>query len=292
VSIGARSASLGQALTARPSRDGFFFNPASIAGSGMDSAFALVLHHETTIIGQNNAVSLLLDAPLAGTFGVTYVHMTEGETEATNETEITGMLSLYAWQVIASYATSVGGLRAGASLRVFHRGMDCAGNCQGQEVAGTTPLLDFGVQYRPSLIRNLELGAAISHVGPGHQLHNAAQADPTPARLRVGAAYEVSRHLRLDSVATVWLSADLVNRVRSLTTPGRLIKDAEVGAGVEVAFERLLYLRAGYSGTTGGGGLGIGLNYQRYTLDVAQLFSPEGQYTDGNTLLISFGITF
>jgi hypothetical protein len=288
--IGARAVSLGQTLTARSSRDGLFYNPASLAGNGQD---VVAIHYEKTLLGANTAFSLLVDAGLAGAFGFTLVYIDQGQLDATDEFgQVIGTLTSSQQQAIVTYATPVrAGLRAGASLRFFHDGTACRGTCEDKETSGWTPLVDLGVQWRPPVLRGLELGAAITHAGRGFQVHNAAQADPTPARIRAGAAYEVAHHVRPDSLVTLWLSADIVHRLRSQAAP-------VLGVGAELAVDRTLYLRAGYTaqgdGIVFGGGsaLGLGIHYQRYTVDIGQLFTTAGQYTDGRTLLISIGITF
>jgi hypothetical protein len=285
--IGARSVSLGQALTARASRDGFFYNPASIAGYGK---IELVGHNETGPLSTNSAISLLFDAGLAGTFGLTWVRIDEGESEAREDPdEVTGILSHGAHIGILSYGFSVGaGLRAGASIRVYYGGTFCKGDCLGGEAARVAPLFDLGVQYR--LLPSLELGAAITHLGPDLIFRNAAQADPTPARFRAGAAYEVAHHIRPDSLVTVWLSADIVYRLWSPTSTL-----PAVGVGLELSIDRMIHLRAGYSGSGdglafGGGGLGIGINFRRFTIDITRSFTPLAP--EGEPYLISVGFTF
>ncbi len=287
--VSARSTSLGQSLTARTSVDGLFYNPASLAGIGKDE---FLLHHETTFDGQHNAFTVAIDAGLAGSFGLTYLLMDKGESDATTPGgEITGTLSIRYQQLIASYATSVtSGLRAGVSYKLFNGGQFCAGYCGGLEGSGTTHLLDLGVQYRPSFLPSLELGAALTQFGFALQEHNAEQADPTPARVRAGAAYEVVHHFRADTAVTAWVSLDVVNRLRAPTTP-------IAGLGVEVAFDRTIFVRAGYSGsgdalTKGGGGLGVGIKYSRFTIDVAKLFTRSELDTEGEPFQVSFGITF
>ncbi len=287
--LGARAVSLGQSLTARPSPDGLFYNPASLAGTGRDQ---FLVHHEMTFEGQNNAFMILIDAGLAGAFGLTYALIDQGEEDATGPGgEVTGRLTIRQQQLLATYATSVGtGLRAGVSYKLFHGGTFCSGSCGGGERAGTTHLLDLGAQYTPRFFPYLELGASLTQFGFPLQQKNAEQADPTPARIRAGAAYEIAHHFRADSTISIWLSGDVVNRFRAPTAP-------IVGLGVEAAFDRTIFVRAGYSGsgdalTKGGGGLGIGIRYERFTIDVATLFTRSELDTEGAPFQVSFGITF
>ena len=288
--LGARAVSLGQSLTARPSVDGVFFNPASLADGKQDR---FVVHHEKTFEGQNNAFTLLVDAGLIGAFGFTYLLIDQGDSEATDEfNNPTGTLSAREQQLVASFATPIAaGLRAGLSYKLFSGGLFCTtGSCNGIDQSGTTHMLDMGLQFRPPVLRSLELGAAITHFGFALQQHNAEQADPTPARFRLGAAYEFAHHFRADSAVKFWVSADVVNRLRSPTAP-------IMGVGAELVFDGAIFVRAGYSGsgdalTLGGGGVGVGIRYQRYAIDVAKLFTTQGFETEGEPFQVSFGITF
>ena len=112
--VTARSISLGQALTARSGADAIFYNPASLAGVGKDE---FVIHHQATFEGQDIAITVAIDAGLAGSFGLTYVLMDKGQSDATSEGgQVTGTVAVRYHQLIASYATPVtAGLRAGVS---------------------------------------------------------------------------------------------------------------------------------------------------------------------------------
>jgi hypothetical protein len=128
------------------------------------------------------------------------------------------------------------------------------------------------------------------HMGFSLQQINAEQADPTPARIRLAAAYELWHHFRSDSVVTVWVSADLVNRLRSPTTP-------IAGVGVEVAFDQTIFLRAGYSGTgdvltLGSAGVGVGIHYQRFTVGISKAFGLGNFAIGSDRFQVSFAVQF
>jgi hypothetical protein len=286
--LGARSVGLGQALTARTSIDGLFYNPASLANVAEDQFIA---HHETTFIGQNNAFTVFVDAGLAGAFGLSYLLVDEGEFPALDDNQQqTGTFNIRHTELIASYATRLaGGLRAGVNLKLFNSGVFCSGRCTGA-TSGTTHLIDLGVQLKPPSIGSLELGASIVQFGLPLQAKNAEQADPTPARLRIGGAYEIAHHFWPDSLVTLWISSDVVNRLRSPTTP-------VVSIGAEVAFEEALFLRAGYAQSgdalaSGGIGLGVGIRYKRFTIGVSKAFSVSEFDSGSDRFQVSFGVTF
>jgi hypothetical protein len=286
---GARAVSLGQALTARASVDGLFFNPASLANSGRGQFIA---HHATTFESQNNAFTILIDAGLAGSFALTYVLVDFGD-DPVRDTggQVIGEFNTRDQQLIASYATGVTNvLRAGVSYTLFNKGNFCTGICAGAEASGTTHLLDLGIQARVPRLPSLEIGASILHVGFSLQQKNAEQADPPPSRVRLGAAYELWHHFRADSSITVWVSADVVNRLRSPTTPAG-------GIGVEVAFDQIIFIRAGYGGSgdalaQGAAGVGVGIRYQRFNVGVSKAFSLGIFDSGSDQFQVSFAIQF
>lgn len=276
----ARAVSLGQAVTARANPDGLFFNPASLVGKGEDH---FLIHHESTFEGQNNAFSVVIDAGVAGAFGLTYVLVDQGEVDVTDDFgNVVGKIAVRHQALLASYATNVvEGLRAGVSYKLYNFSFD---------VSATTHLIDLGLQYRPRRVPALEVGAALVHYGLALQLVNAEQADPTPARLRLGVAYELAHHFRPDSSVAVWFSADVVERIRS---PGSMIGSF----GAEVAFDQTLFVRGGYSGSgdgivKGGAGIGIGIRYQRFTVAIAKSFTRSALDTEGDPFQVTFGVRF
>jgi hypothetical protein len=288
---GARAVAMGHALATRSSPDGLLYNPSAIVGNGLDHFLA---HHADTFDGQDNVFSLTIDAGgFVGAFGLTYVLIDQGTSETFDDFgNPAGTLNLRQQRLMGSYATSVvRGLRAGVSFMWYNEGGTCSGgDCAGRAVTATTHLVDFGLQYRPPYPRAMELGVAILHLGPNLQFVNAEQADPTPSRYRVGAAYELAHHFRPDTLVSVWLSAEAVGRVRD---PGSVTGSF----GLEASFEETIFLRAGYAGsgdgiTRGGAGIGIGIRYQRYTIGVAKSFARSDLQPQGEPFQISFGITF
>ena len=285
----ARAVSLGETLTSRRSTDGLFYNPASLLGNGRNQ---FIIHHQETFEGQNNAFTILVNAGIAGAFGLTYVLVDQGEEEAFVSGPVpSGTIAFRHHQLIATYATSVtGGLRAGVSLKLYNFSVTCSGLCGPGALSSTAHMIDLGAQYQPGMVRGLELGLSLMHLGFPLQVVNAEQADETPARVRFGAAYEIGRLLQSDSTISVSVTGDVVDRIRA---PGSPI----LGAGVEVSFDQSIFLRAGYSGAgdglaKGGAGIGIGIRYERFTVGVAKSFKRSELETEGEPFFISFGIAF
>lgn len=292
---GARAVSLGQALTARASADALFFNPAGLAGLPADQ---FLIHHARTFEGQNNVFTLLLQSRVIGTIGLTFLLVDLGETEiTTGGGQTTGSLAIRHQALVASFATPmVGGLRAGVNYKLYN---------EQTERSATTHMIDVGAQYTVDQLGGLELGAAITHLGFKLQVVNAEQADQTPARVRLGAAYELGKHFLSDSSVTLWLSADALSRLLPLddddaTGAGGAARSKGLSfagnVGVEVGFDETLFVRAGYASTgdglvRGGTGIGVGINYDRFQVAVAKGFSQSALDT-GDPFQITFRVGF
>lgn len=283
--IGARALGLGGAISAVPDGGAFFVNPALLAGLRHDEFF---VHNARTSIETSNTFTLLIRSDVAGAFALSYRLVDLGEQQVTDDPGNTiGTLSFLEHVLTASYATPVThGLNAGISYKLFQSRQDCRGFC-GESLVGTTHGVDLGAQYRPFESRVLSFGASLMHLGFPLQVINKEQASPTPARLRLGAAYEVLHHFRPDSLAELWLSTDLVSSWR-----GSGVRNLNVGA--ELSFERTLFVWAGYgggSGILGGIGVGVGLNYDRFDVGVAKSFVAT-LVDESDPFQVTFGIRF
>jgi hypothetical protein len=153
--------------------------------------------------------------------------------------------------------------------------------------AATTHLVDAGVQYTPSFIRNLELGASVLHLGFPLQVKNAEQAAPTPSRLRLAASHEVLRYVHPDSALQLWIGADVLV---PFLEPG----STTLHAGAEMSLDDTIFLWAGYGGgegLLGGAGIGLGIEYDRFSLGVARSF-VQTPIEGSEPFQLSFGISF
>jgi hypothetical protein len=290
IPIGARPIALGQALTARGGRDGIFFNPAGLMTMRDDEFF---VHRSTTAEDKITTFGLIIHSAVAGVFGITYRLIDFGEIETTDENgNVVGRLAFLDQTLIATFATRIKpGWNAGLSYKLYDFRDQCEGVC-GERFQGSTHLIDAGTEIRPSRLPHLVVGAAITHAGLALQIKNRAQADPSPLRLRLGAAYEVGHHLQRDTTVEAWVHADVVQRVRDASAPA-------VNFGVEVVLNKTFSLRAGHStegdGTNGatfsGTGIGIGLLYQRFDISVAKTLSTTELGTS-DPMHISFGVSF
>ncbi|MBI4544042.1 MAG: hypothetical protein HY703_02465 [Gemmatimonadetes bacterium] len=279
---------LGRALTALSSADAVFANPAGLAD--LDSG-QFVVHHGTTILlADANAFSLLFTPRLIGTLGVSYQLIDWGVDPALDDQGFpTGEISTREHLLVASFATGIGtGFSGGLNYKLYQFRIDCRGSCSGRDGVGTTHGIDFGLQYRPGWVKGLQLGASVTNLGFALQVVNALQADPLPARLHLGAAYEVLRHIRPDSTLALWAVLEVEDRLREPGSPvGSLA--FELMAGQVVA------LRVGYRGGEGletGPAVGLGLKHKRFDLAVAKSFAASPLDPDREPFQVTFGIRF
>lgn len=286
--VGARSVALGDAVTARPGQDAIFVNPAALAEF---TSAQLSAHRSTLADASRTTLGGLYVMKDIGVFGLSYHLIDFGEQEATDEGGATGRFGVIYQQLIASFATRVGiGWSAGVNYRLYDYRPSCSGfACTGLDEAGTTHMVDAGVTYEPSWLPSLRVGASMMHVGFPLQILNKAQADPTPARLRVGTAYEAGHHFTSDSLIAVWIHLDAVTRLRDPGSPA-------INFGIEVELDETIFFRAGHAsagdGITGGGtGIGLGLKYQRFEVSVAKTVSASPLF-EGEPINVSFAVTF
>lgn len=286
--VGARSVSLGDAVTARPGQDAIFANPAALSAFGKAQLSA---HRSTLADASRTTLGGLFVMKDIGVFGLSYHLIDFGEQEATDEGGATGTFGVIYQQLIASFATRVGvGWSAGINYRLYDYRPSCTGFvCTGQDEAGTTHMVDAGVTFEPTFLRSLSLGASMMHAGFPLQIRNAAQADPTPARLRLGVAYEAGHHFTRDSVLAVWLHADAVTRLRDPGSPA-------INFGIEAELDETIFFRAGHASagdgiTAGGTGIGLGLKYERFEVSVAKTVSTSPLF-EGEPIHVSFAVTF
>lgn len=278
--VGARGTALGRALSALPSPEAVFGNPAGIAG--LDGG-ALIIHHGRSVAGQIYAVSGLFTLRSVGTLGLSYELVDLGEIEGTDELgNPTGTIAIQDHLLVASFATHLApGLAGGINYKIYHQQ-------GGSVISATTQAVDAGIQYRPGWLPWVSLGAGVTNVGFALQVKNAEQRDPLPSRIRVGVAYEVLRHVLPDSAFSLWVAMEVGGRLRDLRAP-------RASVGVELAARDAVFVRAGYAGGEGlesGAAVGFGLRHRRYDLAIARSFVRSPIDPDLDPLEISFGMSF
>jgi hypothetical protein len=284
--VGANSVALGRALTARPTLDGAFANPASLAGL-RDDHFVV---HRTAIAGDATALSLLLTPGRIGSLGFSYQLVDFGEIETTDDQGLTiGALSLRHHLLIASYATPIaGGISSGLNYKFYQFRVGCSGRCSEQALTTSAHAVDLGLRYAPRRIPSLQLGALVSNLGFASGSGTGAETYHLPVRLRLGAAYEVLEQIVPNYPVSVWLAFELEDSWRNPGSPTPSL-------GLELNADEMVFLRAGYvhvDGTGSGTAVGIGINYARFIISVAKSFGTPFTENDAEAVQVSFGIAF
>lgn len=264
-----------------------FINPAGLVGLRGDQ---FMIHRSSGLAGEGNTFSVLFSREHVGTIGVTYHILDGGEIVATDMSgRPVGTLLIRDHLLVASFATYVGyGLSAGFNYKLYHFANTCRGSCGGESTSGSTHAVDVGVQLNPRWLPALQIGASVLSIGFPLQVVNFEQADVLPSRLRLGFAYNALSHSALDSIADLWVSAEISQSLRH--------SDRRVPSiGVELAFEDALFLRAGYvrgQALEGWTAIGLGVRYQRFQVSVAKPFGAAAGDPDLDLFEMTFGIRF
>ena len=266
--IGARRASMSEAVTSVSSPDAVFYNPAGLADLERNH---FVLHHVESTTQQVDAFTALFTPGDLATFGISYELVDFGDQDIGQGPVPTGRLTYREHIVIASFATTLGsGIAAGLNYKYFNTRLGCSGQCEDvPHQNAVTHGLDFGVQYRPMWLP-VQIGATLLNVGFPLQVENAEQADPMPTRLRVGIAYDVLSPVETHGPYALWLLVDAEeDDWKQPTSP-------ETSIAMELAVGNTIFLRGGYGGGEGvssGPAVGVGIIYSRFNVAVAKRVS-------------------
>jgi hypothetical protein len=271
---------LGNALVARSHADALYVNPAGLAH--LDKSEFRV-HSDRTDVDRTTNFAAHLALGQAGVAAISYRLVDQGTTDAKDKYDnVTGSMSLYDHLLAASYAADLGRFAdIGVTYMFYQWRLDCAGYCGPYLFSGSTSLVDVGANLRLPWIPALQIGVAALHLGLPLQVHNAAQSDPTPALLRIGAAYE----FRTDSTTQLVAAFDLVRGIHS---------DVEESAavGLELVMDECLFVRAGYSSVSGkgaGGAVGVGMVWSRFEVDVGKSFAVNFDGTEAFQVTFAIG---
>jgi len=161
---------------------------------------------------------------------------------------------------------------AGVSLKLFQARIDCSGQCPPSiESNATAYPVDVGVLYQVRADSTLTVGAAVRNMGAAFQSNDAAQADPLPTRVMLGARWNPAALQVPASGVGVSLLADATQAIVSQT----LI----AAGGVEVRLRDTFAFRGGITrGDVALSGATIGLSVRqgrRLTIDFARYVSGD-----------------
>lgn len=270
VPVGARSVARGQAAVAtRLGVDGVWWNPASL---GWLTRREVAIDHAKNAFIAGDAVEAVFPAGRAGVLGASLLYFNFGEQAATDEFgNTTGTIYPRAVVLAGSYAATFGErVSAGVTYKFIQNSQSCGGACQNQTTfSARTTALDFGMHAIVDPARRLTIGGALRNAGFGLQTIDREQADPLPARIHVGAEYDLGGVVAALPGASLRASAEAVSRLWPSSPAFRV--------GAELGLADRLFLRGGaFNGSSdGNASIGFGIRQGTLSLDFARTFGAR-----------------
>jgi len=291
--VGAQAVGMGQTATAAAGRgEAAFWNPAGLA-TLTDDEFAL--HSASLVAGRSNVLGAYFPSRGIGVIGGAVYLVDYGDLERTDQNGNTiARIAPRNFEFLASYATNLtGSFVFGISYKLVQFRVDCSGDCRDFPAGtGATHALDLGGQFTVGPGGPLRVGVALRNIGFRLQVQNQAQADPLPTRLAVGAQYEV--RLRpatgrgLDQAFDVKFAADV-------DSPWGQVGQSETRLGVDVGYQRMVRVRAGYAFVQdglSGPSVGLGIESGSLGVDLARAFLTGSDLQADSPTFFSFRVTF
>lgn len=245
-----------------------------------------------------------------GTFGAHLIFLNLGSSTRTDEAgNEQGTFSTYEGALGLSYGTMMTKNTAlGMSARFIysHLADRGAGAEKGSGVA-TGIGIDVGVLHKPKFLPGLQLGANLSNLGPKIAYIDAAQADPIPTSIKLGAAYHVV-DTEFNKVTVVGdIDKELVRKYSDGTSDPfyvalvsswfdePLLQEMIYHVGMEYWYTNLVGLRVGYWNDQQGKvkpiTFGASLQYAVYRFDFSYVSAGEGHpLTDTMRFSLSLGL--
>lgn len=294
--VGAQAVGMGQTATAAAGRgEAAFWNPAGLATLS-DDEFAL--HSASLVAGRSNVLGAYFPSRGIGVIGGAVYLVDYGDLDRTDQNGNTiARIAPRNFEFMASYATNLtGSFVFGINYKLVQFRVDCSGDCRDFPAGrGATHAIDLGGQFNVGAGPGgpLRIGIAIRNVGFRLQVQNNAQADPLPTRLAIGAQYEV--RLRptmggrsLDQAFDVRFAADV-------DSPWGQVGQSETRLGVDIGYQKLLRVRAGYAFVQdglSGPSVGLGIESGSLGVDLARAFLAGSDLQVENPTFFSFRVTF
>jgi len=291
--VGAQAVGMGQTATAAEGRgEAAFWNPAGLATLS-DDEFAL--HSATLVAGRSHVLGAYFPSRGIGVIGGAVYLVDYGDLDRTDANGNTiARIAPRNLEFIASYATSLAGSFVfGLSYKLVQFRVDCSGDCRDFPAGtGATHALDVGGQFRVGAGGPLRVGIALRNIGFRLQVQNQAQADPLPTRLAIGAQYDV--HFRPPAGAALSQAFDL-KLAADLDSPWGQVGQSETRLGLDVGYQRLVRVRAGYAFVQdglSGPSVGLGVESGSLGVDIARAFLTGSDLQAESPTFFSFRVTF
>lgn len=228
-----------------------------------------------------------------GTFGVSIIYLNYGTITQTDEGgQILGELNPYEIAFAVSFGTSLtSSLKGGITARFIHSRLSPqgAGLEQGEGIASTVA---FDVGLLAKISRRMNIGLAVTNLGPDITYIDAAQSDALPRNLGFGISYKVWDSPYNSLIIQGELNKLLVNMNKGIGTE---LEYAIRHIGAEYWYANFIALRAGYKYDKEGDvkhlTFGAGLKISPFRMDFAYVPSSNDSPL-ANTLRISLTGSF
>ncbi|HEV8264285.1 MAG TPA: PorV/PorQ family protein [Gemmatimonadales bacterium] len=291
--VGAQAVGMGQAAVGVEGRgEVAFWNPAGLATLEQNE---FALHSATLVAGRSNVLGAYFPSRGIGVVGGAVYLVDYGDLDRTDSTGSTiARIAPRNFEFLASYATALqGSFVFGLSYKLVQFRVDCSGDCRDFPAGqGTTHALDLGGQFRVGAGGPLRVGVALRNVGFRLQVQNKPQADALPTRLAVGALYRVLLPARDGALPGERFDLKVA---ADLDSPWGHAGESEMRFGLDLGYERLVRVRAGYAflqeGLTGPS-LGLGVESGSVGVDLARTFLTGSDLQVENPTFFSFRVTF
>src|SRR5437867_1821136 len=291
--VGAQAVGMGQTATASAGRgEAAFWNPAGLATLA-DDEFAL--HSASLVAGKSNVLAAYFPSRGIGVLGGAVYLVDYGDLDRTDQNGNTiARIAPRNFEFLASYATNLtGSFVFGVSYKLVQFRVDCSGDCRDFPAGtGATHALDVGGQFRVGAGGPLRVGIVLRNIGFRLQVQNQAQADPLPTRLAIGAQYDV--HFRPPAGAALNQAFDL-KLAADVDSPWGQVGQSETRLGLDVGYQRLVRVRAGYAFVQdglSGPSVGLGVESGSLGVDIARAFLTGSDLQAESPTFFSFKVTF
>ena len=286
--VGAQGVGLGRAMTALPSEEGAFWNPAGLAEQTERRA---MVYRGDQLAGEATALNVLVPWHRVGTFGLSYLLLDLGDQDLRDVFgDVLGSISVRNHVGIASFGTSfLGRIHVGINMKLVQFRVACRGRCPDLETTSSAYALDVGVQARPFARVPLRFGWMLAHAGTDFQILNEEQSDPLPTRVRFAVAYEVLHRFVDDGLMNLWVTVETEDRARDLGSPSLYM-------GLNFSAADLFFVRTGYVGgqldQTDGAAVGVGFRFDRFDLNLAKSLTRSMVTGESQPIHVTLGVAF
>jgi len=280
------------AMGAEGRGDAAFWNPAGLATLETNE---FALHSATLVAGRSNVLGAYFPSRGIGVLGGAAYLVDYGDQPLTDiDGNIIGRIAPRNFEFLASYAAPLAGaFFFGVNYKLVEFRVDCSGDCTNFPTGqGTTHAIDLGGQFQVGPGGPLRIGVALRNIGFKLQVQNKPQADPLPARLAVGAQYHVLLPTRDGAPADERFDLRVAADVDS---PWGHQGQSELRFGLDVGYQRLVRVRAGYAFVQdglSGPSVGLGLENGSIGVDLARTFLTGTDLLIENPTFFSFRVTF